>query len=155
MAKLEVLENKKLVLKNVLKKEIRNINMEEIDNEIQSFTNTLQLLKVQVFGPLVIKSCGTTIGEDGSITMDYDLFMQAHDYKQYKHEFVLEEQHVCSHCAYIHFEGDPMELNYAHTKLDLHFYENDLHSNGEIYTVCIQDGEEYSVIDLFRPVLVL
>lgn len=33
MAKLEVLENKKLVLKNVLKKELRGISFEDIDHK--------------------------------------------------------------------------------------------------------------------------
>lgn len=153
MAKLEVFENKKLVLKNVLKKELRNIKMEDLDNEIENFTKKIDLLKAQVFGPLIIKSCGTNIGEDGSITTDYDLFVQAHDYKQYKNEFIVEDSHVCQHCAYVHFEGNPMELSYAHSKLDLHFYENDLESKGEVYTVCIEDSDEYSVVDLFMPVL--
>ena len=59
MAKLEVLENKKLVLKNVLKKELRGISFEDIDQQINKFANRLDILKVQTFGPLVIKFCGT------------------------------------------------------------------------------------------------
>lgn len=58
MAKLEVLENKKLVLKNVLKKELRGISFEDIDQQINKFANRLDILKVQTFGPLVIKFCG-------------------------------------------------------------------------------------------------
>ena len=57
MAKLEVLENKKLVLKNVLKKELRGISFEDIDQQINKFANRLDILKVQTFGPLVIKFC--------------------------------------------------------------------------------------------------
>lgn len=155
MAKLEVLENKKLVLKNVLIKELRNISLDEVDQEIQKFTNNLDILKVKAFGPLVIKSCGTNILDDGTITTDYDLIVQAHDYMQYKNQFVTKQRFECPHCAYIHFDGNPLELNYAHTKLDLFFYENELESTGEIYTVCIQENEDHVVTDLFRPVMYL
>ncbi|MEG0661555.1 MAG: AraC family transcriptional regulator [Anaerorhabdus sp.] len=154
MSKLEVLENKKLVLKNVIKQEVRNISMEEIDTYLNKFLTKVELLKVQIFGPLVIKSIGVSVSEDGSsITTDYDLFLQAHDYKQYKNEFVIEDRHVCEHCAYLHFEGNPQDINYAHSKLDLYFYENDLSNNGTIYSVCIQDSEDYTIIDIFKPVL--
>lgn len=155
MAKLKVLENKKLVLKNVLKKKLRNMKIENINNEIQKFGNTLNLLKVQTFGPLVIKACGVNIGDDGALTANYDLLIQAHDYMQYKDKFVTEERHECKKCAYIHFEGSPEELNYAHTKLDLYFYENDLESNGEVYTVLVEETKDYTVVDLFKPVLQL
>lgn len=155
MSKLEVLENKKLVLKNVIKKELRTIEMEDMNIHLQKFLNRVELLKIQTFGPLVIKSLGANISEDGHITTDYDFLLQAHDYKQYKHEFILEDRHVCSHCAYVHFEGKPEDINYAHTKLDLYFYENDLLSDGQIYSVCIQDSNEYVVMDLFKPVVLL
>ena len=41
------------------------------------------------------------------------------------------------------------------SKLDLYFYENDLESTGESYTVCIHDSEEYVITDFFRPVMQL
>lgn len=152
MPRLEVLENKKLVLKNVLHKELKGISMDTIDKEIYEFGKMLDLLKVQTFGPLIIKTAGTNITEDGNITVDYDLFIQAHDYKQYKNSFLVEDRHVCEHCAYVHYEGSPEDLNYAHMKLDLFFYEHDLKNQGILYSVCIQEGEEYIVMDLFRPV---
>ncbi len=153
MAKLEVLENKKLVLKDVLKKELRGVSLENIDKEIQKFVNKLDILKVQMYGPLVIKSCGTNISDDGDISSDYDLLVQAHDYKQYKNQFEIVERLECPHCVYVHFEGDPLEINFANTKLDLYFYENDLESNGEAYTVCIHESDDYVITDLFRPVI--
>lgn len=154
MSKLEVLDNKKLVLKNVIKKELRNISMEDMDSHLKKFLTKIDLLKIQSFGPLVIKSCGINISEDGStITADYDFLLQAHDFKQYKNEFKIEEKHVCEHCAFLHFEGTPQDVNYAHSKMDLHFYENDLSNNGIIYSVCIQDSEDYTILDLFKPVL--
>lgn len=152
MSKLNVLENKKLVLNNVLKKEIRNISLENINKEIQKFTNKLQLLNVQVFGPLIIKSCGTNIHENGTITADYDLMVQSHDFMQYKNEFVILPRFECSHCAFVHFEGEPSDVSYATAKLDLFFYENDLEGTGENYTVCIMESEDHTVMDFFRPV---
>lgn len=153
MAKLEVLENKKLVLKNVLVNKLRGISFEDVDKEISKFVNKLNILNVKMFGPLVIKSYGTNIHEDGTITTDYDLIVQAHDYKQYKSNYYIQEKYECPHCVYIHYEGVPEDVNYATIKLDLYFYENELESNGEMYSVYIHDSEDYIVTDFFRPVI--
>lgn len=155
MPKLEVKENKKLVLKNVLKKEFRGAPLDSIDQEVVKFIQKVDLLKVQIFGPFIIHNIGTNIHDDGTMTMDFDLMIQANDYKQYKHEFMTEERHVCEHCIYVHYEGSPENVSYAHAKLDLHIYENDLLSNGEMYTVCIRDQEDYTVMDFFRPVMLV
>lgn len=153
MSKLPIQENKKLVLKNVIKKELRSIKFEEFDNELQKFSTKIELLKVQVFGPLVIKACGMNVSEEGIMTCDYDLFTQAHDYKQYKNEFVIEDRHVVEHCVYLHYEGNPEDVAYAHSKLDLHFYEHDLHSDGVMYSICLQESEDYLAMDFFKPVV--
>lgn len=152
MPKLEVVENKKLVLKNVLRKELKAINIEDIDKEIHNFMVRLELLKAQVFGPLIIHSIGTNISDTGGITMDYELLMQAHDYMQYKNEFDTEERFICPHCLYLHYEGSFEDVSYVHSKLDLFIYENELSSTGELFTICLNDTENYISMDLFRPV---
>ena len=65
MAKLEIKDNKKLVLKSVICKKLYDIKVENINQEIEKFYQHLQLLKAQIFGPLIVKSCGTTIHDDG------------------------------------------------------------------------------------------
>lgn len=152
MSKLDVKENKKLTLKNVLIKELKNINMEDLDNEINKFGNALQLLHAQLFGPLIIRNKGTKIHEDGSVTMDYDLMTQAHDYQQYKEQFGINPKYTVENCIYVRFEGSVEEINYAYIKLDLYIYENDLISNGEMYIINIEDNENYCIVDIFRPV---
>lgn len=153
MPKLEVKENKKLVLKNVVKKEFRGAPLDSLDQEVVNFLQKIDMLKVQTFGPLIIYNMGTNIHEDGTMTMDFDIMLQANDYKQYRHEFHIQERYVCEHCIYLHYEGSPENISYAHAKLDLHIFENDLLSNGDTYTVCIRDGQDYVVMDFFRPVI--
>ena len=152
MPKLEVLENKKLVLKNVLRKELKNIQLELLNEEINKFALLLDKLTVQTFGPLVTKSNGVNISDDGELIMDYDLLIQAHDYKQYKSSFEAIERLEVPNCIYLRFEGAPEDIQYAHSKLDLYFYENNLESTGEVYSVMIEDSEYHSVVDIFRPV---
>ena len=153
MPKLEVLENKKLVLKNVLIKELRNIKLDEFEKELEDFEKSLNLLKVQVFGPLIIKTGGADIGGDGIMTMSYRLFVQAHDFQQYKNTFLIQERFECPYCAYIRFEGNPNDMRYAHSKLDLYFYEQELESNGEVYSVILEESEYHIMADIFKPVI--
>ena len=58
MPKLEVKTNKKLVLKNVIVHEMKNIKMSELEKELQKFERNLKLLNVQTFGPLITKNYG-------------------------------------------------------------------------------------------------
>ena len=155
MPKLEVLENKKLVLKNVLQKELKNIQFDLLDEELNKFVLLLDKLNVQTFGPLVMKNSGVNISEDGEMTMDYDLFIQAHNYKEFKSAFEPIDRLEVPNCVYVRFEDLPEDLQYAHSKLDLHFYENELESTGEIYSVIIEESEHHTVVDIFKPVKTL
>ena len=152
LPKLEMLENKKLVLKSVLKRELKNIQAEDFDLEVEKFERLLKQLTVQTFGPLVVKSSGVNISESGKLTTDYELMIQAHDYKQYKDSFDLIERFEVPCCAYVRYEGNVGDLHYAHSKLDLHFYENDIESIDEVYSVMVEDSENHAVVDIFRPV---
>lgn len=152
MTKLVVRENKKLILKNVIVHELRDISLENVETEIDKFLSKLELLKVQTFGPLVTKNYGTQIREDGAITTNYDIMIQAHDYKQYKKIYKTYNQVTAEYCVYVRFEDHPQYSNYAHTKLELYFYENDLMSDGTTYSVIVNDTAEHLVMDLFQPV---
>ncbi|WP_447460556.1 hypothetical protein [Streptococcus phocae] len=41
---------------------------------IDKFPQHLQLVKAQTFGSLIVKSCGTTIHDDGTITTDFEFY---------------------------------------------------------------------------------
>lgn len=152
MNKLEVKENKKLVLKQVLVKRHKSIKLEEMDEKLYTFTNQLQIFNVQTFGPLVTRNAGTIVHEDGSISADYELFIQAHDYKQYQKNFQIKERVEYPNCIYLKFKGKPEDLHFAHSKLDLYFYEQGLISKGDVITVLMNEYPDQIEVDLFKPV---
>lgn len=152
MSKLEVKENKKLVLKQVLVRKLNNVAMDQLDGEIRKFANYIQLLKVNTFGPLITMSSGINIHEDGTCTINYEMMVQAHDYKQYNKNLTTHERLKFSNCVYLRFQGRPEDIGYANSKLDLYFYENDLSSSGIQISVFISESPDEAVIDFFRPV---
>lgn len=147
MTKMEIKENKKLVLKHVLIKNFKNIALEKVDQEITKFMNELKMLKAQTFGPLVTRASGSHFHEDGSITMDYQIMMQAHDYKQYKNKYTAKERVEYPHSVYLRFKGKPENMQFAHSKLDVYFYEEELISDGSIVNVFVGETEEEITID--------
>lgn len=151
MAKLEIKENKKLVLKKVLVKKLYGIQLEQLDNEINQFYQQLQLLKSQVFGPLVTRNKGTNIHEDGRFTVDYELYMQAHDYNQYKNYFEIRDEVTVNNCLYLRFQDTQEYMQMAFSKLELHIYENDIPVKNDIYTVYVGGSQEKITVDIFRP----
>ena len=140
MPKLEVKTNKKLVLKNVIVHEMKNIKMSDLEKELQKFERNLKLLNVQTFGPLITKNYGMSISDNGEMTICCDAMIQAHDYKQYQNTYIVR------------FEDRPEYLNYAYSKLDLFFYENDLEPEGITYSVLLNQTSDMMTMDLFKPV---
>lgn len=155
MAKLEVLENKKLVLKNVISYELRDIPLEELESEINKFLTKLDVLSVQTFGPLVTKNFGTNISDTGKLTTSYDIMIQAHNYNQFKGIYKVYDRLTAEYCIYVRFSDHPQYSSYAHNKLDLYFYENDLISSNITYSVIVNESADHLTMDLFVPVKML
>ena len=155
MSKLEIKENKKLVLKQVICKKLLGAQLDNVDNEIEKFHQHLQLLNVQLFGPLVVKNSGTKIHEDGQLTTDFELYVQAHDFRQYNKIYEVAEEISVPHCLYLRFEDSPEYLQLAYSKMELYFYENDLQTDGTTYTVYVNSTLDQMTADIFRPVISL
>ncbi|TVW07988.1 AraC family transcriptional regulator, partial [Streptococcus pneumoniae] len=56
---------------------------------------------------------------------------------------------------YVRFEDSPEYLQYAYSKLDLYVYENDIQTDGIVYTVYVNSSPEKMVVDIFRPIVSL
>jgi len=151
LKKMEVKEHKKLVLKNILRREVRGITSDDFNRELLMFHKFIERERVQTFGPLVIVTLGTQVLGD-AITQDFDLIIQAHNYKKYSLQAQISERFECSNCIYIKFEGHPKDLHYAYSKLDLFLYENELESDGKTYSIVLEETGNYTTIDIFLPV---
>jgi len=151
MKKMELHPNKKLVLKNVILKEIRDSPLHDWDLRIDEFHQFLDKQRPQTFGPVVIATLGSRI-EGDQLTQNYDLMVQAHDYKKFGFTNKIAERFERSNCVYLRFEGHPDDMAFANSKLDLYFYENELTSDGSEYSIVLEETENHTVIDFFRPV---
>lgn len=152
MQKIEIRENKKLILKKVINKSLDLIPFENLDVEINKFYNNIHALKLQIFGLLIIRNKGMKIGDDGKITSDYYLYIQAYDYKQYKNQFNVLDEVVAEYCLYTRFEGKPEYLQLAFNKLEIYEYEEDMITRGDIYMISLEGSEDHIVMDIFKPV---
>ncbi|MDR1794249.1 MAG: AraC family transcriptional regulator [Erysipelotrichaceae bacterium] len=152
MPRIETQENKTLVLKNCIIKELRDIHVDRLEMEINQFLNHLNSLHAQLFGPLITRNYGTHFFDDGSVTESYDVIVQAHDYLNFSRFYKVQEELRAEHCLFAHFDDNPGNMQYAYAKLDLIFYENDLISDGSQYSIFIQREDNRFVLDVFRPV---
>lgn len=152
MTKLQVLENKKLKLVNVYTKELRGIQIEDLEKEIQKFLNFIEISKIQTRGPFITKNIGTNIHDDGSISVDYDLMVQTVKKKPNNSGFKFYETLTVENCLYVRYEGTNDELAYAQSKLQLHIWENNLIDLGEQYMVHLTTDNSWLEVDIFMPV---
>lgn len=100
----------------------------------------------------VIRNKGIKISENGTITANYELYIQASNYKQYRNQFTILDEVVVEHCLYTRFEGKPEHLQLAFNKLEIFEYEEDIITRGDIYMISLEDAEEHIVMDIFKPV---
>ena len=105
-----------------------------------------------LFPFLITKNYGMSISDNGEMIICCDAMIQAHDYKQYQNTYIVHDIYTAEHCAYIRFEDRPEYLNYAYSKLDLFFYENDLEPEGITYSVLLNQTSDMMTMDLFKPV---
>lgn len=153
MSKIQILENKKLKLANVLVKELHGIKFEEIDNEVQKFINFLEIAQIQTKGPLITKNGGLKIHDNGDVSTNYEVMVQtAYEINLLQVGFSFYDSIVIENCLFTRFEGKNEELIYAQNKLNLHLWENDLIEVGNEYMIYLSDEGELLQVDIFRPV---
>ena len=150
MEKIEIQEHKKLRLVNVLTKELRGVLLENLDEEIQKFTNFLDVTKIQTKGPLITKTIGTQISETGEISLDYDIYIQTVRELNFQ-GYAFYPEIVAENCLFAHFEGTQEEFNFVDAKLSLYIWENNLIARGEQYMIHLEQAENWLVTDVFKP----
>jgi len=150
MEKVKILERKKLKLVNVLTKELRNIQLEQLDDAIKKFANFIDVSQIQTRGPLITKLNGTKISDIGEMTLDYDIMVQLVRKIELK-GFVFYNTVVEPHCLYMHYEGVEEEFVYAQSKMNVHIWENDLIETGKEYNIYVENEDNKVTIDVFKP----
>ena len=151
MEKIKIQTHKKLRLVNVLAKELRGLPLEKLDEEIQKFTNFLDVTKIQTKGPLITKTIGTQISETGEISLDYDIYIQTVRELNFQ-GYAFYPELVAENCLFAHFEGTQEEFNFVDAKLSLYIWENDLIARGEQYMIHLEQNENWMMTDVFKPV---
>ena len=151
MEKIKIQEHKKLRLVNVLAKELRGVLLENLDEEIQKFTNFLEVSKIQTKGPLITKTIGTQISEAGEISLDYDIYIQTVRELNFQ-GYAFYPEIVAENCLFAHFERTQEEFNFVDAKLSLYIWENDLIARGEQYMIHLEQNEKWMMTDVFKPV---
>ncbi|MGL5041870.1 MAG: AraC family transcriptional regulator [Culicoidibacterales bacterium] len=151
MAKLEVLEHKKLKLSNVIIKELKYVDLEDIDQEITKFINQLEVRGIQTQGPLITHNIGTVITEVGELKVDYEIMVQLPKALAGVFDYTFKKEVVIANCLYIKYQGAIENMQYAQAKLDLHMYEHDLIDTGQQYIIHIETAHETIEMDIFKP----
>ncbi|SKA07760.1 hypothetical protein SAMN02745116_02339 [Pilibacter termitis] len=135
---------------NAFTKELRGLSFEHLDEEIQKFINFLEVSNIQTKGPLVTRMIGTTIHEDGEITLDYNIYVQT--VRELRLDgFAFYPEVVAENCLYTHFEGTQEEFGFVENKMSLYIWENDLIELGDVFTVHLEQRENWLVADVFKP----
>lgn len=156
MGKIVISEDKTLKLQNVLstRMDLSADNLEIFDSEIQKMNIFIQTHGARQIGPL-IQFNHTELNENHEPELNMWFMLQSDNYihnveKPYRMDSVVRVKN----CLYARYTGPEDKLKYAHDKLGVYAFENDIDLDGSNYTIFVDRNEEEETIiaDVFMPV---
>lgn len=153
--KIAVRENKTLKLTNVL---CRKINIQEensMESALHMFDSYIKANSLTSYGPLIVHSKIKT-SLSGEIDIEIKLMFQIKE-DTFKPNSGYELISIIrkSNCLFARFSGNPEDLQYANTKLNLIAYENDITLSQESFTIYLEQDALKVLADIFIPVEVI
>lgn len=153
MPKLIVKENKRVVLNNVIRKDLFQIKTSDLQKTIDDFNNDLMANKAQLFGPNILQYKESTITSDGMILLNLTIYQQAHNYMEFSNKYTIDEKFISPKCIYLRYDGIFNYRDIIEKKIDVYCYENDLISKPNIFVIILEQSEERVIADYFKEVI--
>lgn len=151
MPKLALSMNETLMIEEAVRTYVPQLQPHCLEEEISRFVKRLDVLKVEVDGPLIVKSYGTRIKHD-TLVVDYELIAPSKKAQQYQHSFFTTHHQNIRSCIRVAYKGDENYVHLAGQKLDIHLFENDIEDSGILFMVLHEDEPGQMHVDYYKPI---
>ena len=148
---IEIRENKKLKLQNLISKELTDIEVLEFPKTLEMFRSFILARKLNPIGPIITHT--KVAVENGIskriITISTQLSKTLEDVLNYPYFFGKET--IIDNCLYARFVGLENYSHLASYKLQVYAFETEKKLKGDMYTIFVGNNEEILTIDVFAP----
>lgn len=146
--KIIIRENKTLKLTNVLIREIKSIELDNIPQIYYLVDSYVKAKRNSIVGPMITCS-KTVINQNGQPQVILELMVQLKEplkeEDEYRFKPVIRVE-KCLFARYVEREGN---LQFAYQKLGVYAFENDINLKDDCYTVFVKKEDENVAVDIF------
>ncbi|MBE6050417.1 MAG: hypothetical protein E7214_07095 [Clostridium sp.] len=146
--KIIIRENKILKLTNVLIREIRENELDQISKIYYLVDSYVKSKKNLIVGPMINHS-KTIVNRKGQVEVKLELMVQLKEPLENSDEYKFEKIIRVEDCLFARFIEKEDNLQYAYQKLGVYAFENDIDVKNECYTVFVKKEDENIVADIF------
>lgn len=147
MSKLQYHDNRTLKLTNVLKYRIilekKDVDFDIIIRQMQIYIKTKGAIQV---GPL-IQYTKSIVNENGELNIEIIMMLQCNHYiHNVEFPYSMESIIRIPNALYCKYNGPEKYVKFAHDKIQLEAFENEIPLKGDSYTIFVDQNEEEETI---------
>ncbi|MDR1913938.1 MAG: hypothetical protein LBQ68_05585 [Clostridiales bacterium] len=147
---IQVRENKTLVLNNVLLRKIGLKEKEDLSTTLERMNSYIKSKNWDTRGPLIIHDVIKDINlrDETALNMEA-MFQLAQTPSSVTLPYIYVPSLRVENCLFARFAGRQSDVHYAHEKMSVYAYENDIALKTETYSVFLETRQEDVVMDIF------
>ncbi|VYU29246.1 hypothetical protein [Clostridium tertium] len=151
--KIAIRENKTLKLNNVLRRNVSENELIDIDKISYMMESYIKSKGNSTLGPMINYSA-VEVDESGNPKMIIKLIVQLKNpIHSVENPYEFKSQLKITNCLFARFTEKEENLQFAYQKLGIHAFENDIKLKGDSYTVFVKQEEDNIVADVFMECL--
>ena len=149
MSKIIVKDNKVLILKNVICKDIDSENIENFHKSVVQIESYVRTKDTEVFGPL-IQYTELVKKSDNSFKVYSKILWQIKSHiEKFEEPYKGLSSIRIPNCMYCRYVGPEEKLKFAYDKIMLTAFEEDIPLKGDSYTVFVDKQDDNIIADVF------
>jgi hypothetical protein len=152
MKKIEISQNKRLKLTNVVSRKVELNELVKLDRLLELMEAYIKSKGAQSIGPMIqVVHKGTN--ENGEAMPRITIMRQANRYIEH-----TEEPYQCTpvvqvkKCLFSHFVGEEKNIKHVYDKMNLLGFEEEIKLTGDIYTIFINRVDNVLTADVFMEI---
>ncbi len=146
---LQYSDNKTLKLNNVLMRTLDEDDYNNFVTTVEQIEGYIKSKGSQPIGPL-IQYAESFVNEKGETDIVIKLLRQSNNFFQhveppYKMKSIIRVKN----CMYVRYTGPEAKLGFAHDKIKLTAFEEDIELKGDSYTIFVDQDDDKIIADVF------
>ena len=149
---IEIVVGKTLKLRNVVSKEIGQLDYNEMQKTMHMFSSYMRSKRLTPYGPTITHA--RVSFENGRLIQRSRIMVQVREIpERTEAPYSFDESIRVENCVMARYRGDAVSVQMAHGKINVFAFENDIRLKGDTYTVFVEQTPDGTILaDVFAEI---